>query len=140
MNLFLDRILLDADGVYLGCAVHSNQDIYVIKDGDDVEYEAGVCFVLSEEDLWYNIEDGHTLTTKYERDILFKSSKYQNSVKEEFERHYLYFKDAKTPLHKRKTLMGVEIVVVNGDNASTKDLQYLVRSYIRHERIAMEVL
>lgn len=140
MNLFLDSIYLDADGVYLGCGVHSNEEVYVIKDGADVEYEAGESFVLSDEDLWYNKEDGYSITTKTERDITFSTIEEHNEIGEVIERHYIYLSGAKTPLHNRKVLKGVEIQVVTGDILSTKDVQYLVRSYFRHNRMRLEVL
>lgn len=140
MNLFLDSIYIDADGVYLGCGVHANEDIYVIKDGRDMEYEAGESFVLSDEDLWYNKEDGYSITTKNERDITFKTIKEKNEIEEEIERHYIYLSGAKTPLHTRKVLKGVEIEVVTGDTLSTKDIYYLIGSYFRHNRTELEVL
>lgn len=140
MNLILENILLDADNIFLGCTVYSNDDIYVIRDNEDVEYDAGTRFVLSEEDLWYNIDDGHTLTTKKERDICVKCIKTENKNKEIFDRHALYLDGTKTPLHKRKTLKDIEILNVNGDVVSSRDMYYLIQSYLRHERQSLEVL
>lgn len=140
MILILDAILLDADGVYLGSVVHGIDDTYVVKMEHDVEYPAGMGFVLSDYDLWYNKEDCLRIFTKDERELEFRIMKEKTLQGDEVERHWIYLPLAKKPLHQRRSIRGVDIITINEDVARREDIDYLVDSYFKDEILELEAI
>lgn len=140
MTLIIDQILIDNDGLFLGCIVHAQEDVYVIMEEEDKEYLAGESFVLSQEDLWYNKEDGLDYCTRTERVVDVVEEETVNNVGIAIKRYFLRFERAKTPLHKRQSIKDIEIIVANGDTLTGKDLYYLITSYCKKNYYGLEVL
>lgn len=140
MTLIIDQILIDNDGVFLGCNVHAQEDIYVIKEEDDEEYLAGESFVLSQEDLWYNKEDGIDYCTNTERTVDLIEEETVNNVGMNTKRYFLRLERTTTPLHKRQSIKDIEIIVANGDTLTGKDIYYLITSYCKKNCYRLEVL